>query len=382
MKNLSNKEKLICTIISHTPYSKSKNGDLMGLGPTVEEIDRLSKLFSQIYHFAPVDKSTPPLSFIKHSKSNIKVIPMIPTGGNSFFCKLKHIFLFPIHIFSMRPFLKKTDILHFRAPTGFGVLFLPWAYFFWRKKIWIKYAGSWISNSVPITYKFQRWILLHFSNNAKITINNPVSKLGNNFFNFFNPCFDEKIININTELVNKKDFTKGLDIVFVGRVEENKGVNDLFKIFRKLGGMKNIKSIKIVGESNRLKYYKEQARLSSPKISILGSLKRKDVFKIYSKSHILILLSKSEGFPKVIMEAGAFGCVPIVSNFHGVSEIINHGLEGFIMHQYKNHYNYHDFQLIFENSNSLKACSMNIFKKSHRFTYEQYLQNIKNAILY
>ena len=44
--------------------------------------------------------------------------------------------------------------------------------------------------------------------------------------------------------------------------------------------------------------------------------------------------------------------------------------------------NYHDFQLIFENSNSLKACSMNIFKKSHRFTYEQYLQNIKNAILY
>ena len=63
-------------------------------------------------------------------------------------------------------YLKKTDIIHFRAPTGFGVLFLPWIYIFWSKKIWIKYGGSWNSNNVPITYKFQRWLLLHFSKNA------------------------------------------------------------------------------------------------------------------------------------------------------------------------------------------------------------------------
>ena len=36
-------------------------------------------------------------------------------------------------------------------------------------------------------------------------------------------------------------------------------------------------------------------------------------------SHVLILLSKSEGFPKVIMEAEVFGCVPIISNFSGIS---------------------------------------------------------------
>ena len=56
MKNLYKNKKLICTIISDTPYAKNKNGDLVGLGPTVEEIDQLSSLFCQIYHFAPLEK--------------------------------------------------------------------------------------------------------------------------------------------------------------------------------------------------------------------------------------------------------------------------------------------------------------------------------------
>ena len=82
------------------------------------------------------------------------------------------------------------------------------------------------------------------------------------------------------------------------------------------------------------------------------------------------------------MEAGVFGCVPIVSNFSGISEVIKHGSEGFIMDSYNSKYNYKDFQLIFEDIDTLKVCSMNIFKKSHSFTYEKYLLNIKNAILH
>lgn len=381
MKNVFNKNKKICTIISDTPYSKNRNGELVGLDPTVEEIDHLALLFKQVYHFAPIYKIKPPQSFIKHKKTNIRIIPMIPVGGENFFNKLKHIFLFPLHILKLKPFLEKTDILHFRAPTGFGVLFLPWLYVFWSKKIWVKYGGSWSSDNVPITYKFQRWLLLHFPKSAIITINNSTKKLEKNFFQFLNPCFREKIIKNNKIIVDKKNFRNGLNLVFVGRVEENKGIDAIFKIFQEIGGMKNINSLKVIGESKREKYYKEKAIMTSSKISMLGSLNRKDIFKIYSESHVLILLSKSEGFPKVIMEAGVFGCVPIVSNFSGISEIIKHGSDGFIMDSYNSNYNHKDFQLVFQDIDSLKICSMNIFKKSHSFTYEKYLQNIKNAIL-
>lgn len=382
MRSYYNNKKLICTIISDTPYSANENGELVGLGPTVEEIDHLSLLFSQIYHFAPIYNSKPPLSFIKHNQINIKIIPMIPIGGNFFFSKLKHVFLFPLHFFRLRPFLKQTEIIHFRAPTGFGVLFLPWLYVFWKKKLWVKYAGSWNSNSVPITYKFQRWLLLHFPKSARITINNSTNKLGRNFFQFSNPCFKKNIINTNKAIVEKKNFKDGLNLVFVGRVEKNKGIDDIFKIFKEMDEMNYIKSLKIVGESKREEYYKEKAKITSSKISVLGPLNRQEIFKIYSESHALILLSKSEGFPKVIMEAGVFGCVPIVSNFSGVSEIIKHGSDGFIMDLYNSNYNYKDFQLVFENPGSLKVCSKNIFKKSHSYTYEKYLQDIENAILH
>ena len=63
MKNIYSKNKEICTIISDTPYSKNKNGELVGLDPTVEEIDHLGSLFKKIYHFAPLYNIESPKSF-------------------------------------------------------------------------------------------------------------------------------------------------------------------------------------------------------------------------------------------------------------------------------------------------------------------------------
>ena len=382
MKSSFTQNKITCTIISETPYSKSRDGEILGLDPTVEEIDHLSSLFKQVFHFAPLYNTSPPPSFRKHKKTNVKIIPMVPVEGYDFSRKLKHIFLFIHHLLKLRPYLKKTDIIHFRAPTGFGVLFLPWLLLFWGKKIWIKYGGSWSSKDVPLSYKFQRWLLLYFPKDAIITINNSTKTLEKNFIQFFNPCFSKNIIKANKTIVNKKNFNNGLNLIFVGRVEANKGIDHLFKIFQKIEKMKNINSLKIIGGSKRENYYKEIALKMSSKIAMLGLLNRKDIFKIYSESHILILLSKSEGFPKVIMEAGVFGCVPVVSNFDGISKIIQHGNNGFVMHSCNEKYDYKDFQKIFNNKSNLKKCSNNIFKKSHSFTYEKYLKNIEDAILY
>ena len=47
------------------------------------------------------------------------------------------------------------------------------------------------------------------------------------------------------------------------------------------------------------------------------------------------------------------------------------------MNPYNSSYDYKDFQKIFEDKSKLKACSMNIFKKSHIFTYEQYMKRSK-----
>ena len=60
---------------------------------------------------------------------------MIPVGGSNIFEKFKHIFIFPFHMKKLYAFLLKAEIIHFRAPMGFGVLFLPLLFIFAKKDL-------------------------------------------------------------------------------------------------------------------------------------------------------------------------------------------------------------------------------------------------------
>jgi len=48
---------------------------------------------------------------------------------------------------------------------------------------------------------------------------------------------------------------------------------------------------------------------------------------IYSTAHVLVLTSESEGFPMVIAEAMAYGCVPIVTAVGAIPTQLRHGEE-------------------------------------------------------
>ena len=97
MKTLLNKSNIICTIISHTPYCLDNNNEIVGLGPTVEEIDYLGKIFKKIYHCAPLYNIDSPKSYLKHKNKNIHLIPLKPMGGQKFKHKLNHILFFPFN---------------------------------------------------------------------------------------------------------------------------------------------------------------------------------------------------------------------------------------------------------------------------------------------
>ena len=59
------------------------------------------------------------------------------------------------------------------------------------------------------------------------------------------------------------------------------------------------------------------------RIYFLGSTEKKDVARIMSQSDILVHPSTHhEGFPNVLLEAGASGCAVIATNMGGTKEII------------------------------------------------------------
>lgn len=56
-----------------------------------------------------------------------------------------------------------------------------------------------------------------------------------------------------------------------------------------------------------------------------------EMYDFHKANDILLMTSAWEGFPLVIMEAMAFGAIPLVSNIDAIPEHINHGVNGFLM---------------------------------------------------
>ena len=381
MKNISSNKKLVCTIVSHTPYAMGRNGTLVGLGPTVEEIDQLANLFSKVYHCAPIYDSGALPSYIRHKNNNVMVLPLKPAGGDSLFEKLNHILQFPFNLMQIKSCLKKSEFFHFRAPTGIGVLLLPLVILFWKKNAWIKYAGTWEDNSVPLSYKFQRWFLKIAPTRFKISINSSPELYRGNIFELINPCFSKCRYMNSIKIAKQKTFDEKINLLFVGRLEEAKGLGDLMSLIKQLKEVSRINSLTVIGES-KTKHLYENVSLGLPiKTIFTGPLPREEVFRYYEKSHILILLSKSEGFPKVIMESAAYGCVPIVSNIPDIKRKIKHMYNGFILESNSGEIDSKEFNKILIDKTKLKFCSTNIHKDSKAYTFENYLSQIKNAVL-
>ena len=162
---------LSLTIISHTPHYYGNNGAIVGLEPTVREINYLSQLFETIYHVAPLHSAEPHNATSSYISKNIIYIPIKPTGGEKIFSKLNIFYYMPYNLYKIIITIVKTQWIQFRAPTNLGLFVLPLLSVLKNKNKWVKYAGDWEKKSIPISYKLQRWWLRMNLQKSIVTIN-------------------------------------------------------------------------------------------------------------------------------------------------------------------------------------------------------------------
>ena len=130
----------------------------------------------------------------------------------------------------------------------------------------------------------------------------------------------------NTLNISKDDFV----FIFVGRMVKDKGVNELIKAFEKLCKKNNKIKLLLVGEYEKnLDPLKAETIISielNEQIIAVGW--KKDVRPFFAISDILVFPSYREGFPNVVMQAGAMGLKCIATNINGCNEIIIDGKNG------------------------------------------------------
>ena len=366
-------------IISHTEHYR-QNNQIVGWGATVREINHLATAFDAVYHLAVLHEGEAPSSSLPYTAKNIHFIPLKPSGGTSLRAKWHVIAQAPATIRSVREVLSKVDVFQFRAPTGMGVYLIPWLIFFSKKPGWFKYAGNWMQPQAPWGYRIQKFWLSKF-NNRPVTINGRWSGQPAHCLSFENPCLDEADMAQGKMAIAQKDFSDKLDFCFVGRLEDAKGVA---KILDALAAVKSDKigSIHLVGDGIQRKRYEAMAASLPYPVTFYGFLSREEVNKIYARSHIFLLPSDSEGFPKVLAEAMNFGCVPLVSDVSSIPQYIQDGKNGFLWRSQAI-----SFPLYFSNwihgldKFDLRTIADQASQIAETFTYQHYIKRLCDEVL-
>ena len=121
--------------------------------------------------------------------------------------------------------------------------------------------------------------------------------------------------------------------VFVGRIVKDKGMDELASAMKRLLSKGYDCKLILVGwfekELNRINEFNEDFFKYSDAVRYVGY--RKDVRPYMLASDALVFPSYREGFPQVVMEAGAMGLPSIVTDINGCNEIIAEGKNGLII---------------------------------------------------
>ena len=120
-------------------------------------------------------------------------------------------------------------------------------------------------------------------------------------------------------------------MLFVGRIVEDKGIAELIAAFRLFSHDNPDWKLLLVGtEETPLPTHIKHAITHNPKIAATEEWVD-DVRPYYAVAKMLVLPSYREGFPNVVLEAGAMRLPSIVTDINGSSEIIADGYNGLII---------------------------------------------------
>ena len=192
-----------------------------------------------------------------------------------------------------------------------------------------------------LTYKFSTMVYpnshglkdIILKNN--FTAENKLNVIGNGSSNgidtsYFDPelySYNEKRLLKEKLGIKKSDFV----FIFVGRLVADKGIKELVEAFGGLD-LEGMKLLLVGPFEDDLDPLDDKTKLlisSNERIISVGY--HNDVRPFFSISNSLVFPSYREGFPNVVMQAGAMGLPSIVSDINGCNEIIKNDRNGLIV---------------------------------------------------
>jgi len=234
-------------------------------------------------------------------------------------------FLLPIKLLKLRKFLRKIDcdvinlhhstlflgligmknviVTYHGSPPAYGISKYPRAFINFLGKISLRFARKVISIS---EYLKRELVKFGVPEEKIIVIPNGVGEE-------FKPTWKDKNY-----------------MLFVGRLEKHKRVDELIKLAKEI----NFK-LKIVGDGPERKKLENLANKIRAPVTFVGKVSRKKLIKLYQECSFFVSASRWEGFGLIFLEANACGKPVIGYNLAAIKERIKDGFNGFLVENFE-----------------------------------------------
>ncbi len=311
-------------IVSHTTHHE-REGELVGWGPTVREIDYLAELFDEVTHVATLEPGTAPSSALPHAAPNVRLRLVAPAGGNSPVAKLGILTAYPAYASVIREEMRRADAVHVRCPANISLLALLLLRHAKEPPCrWVKYAGNWRpKGNEPWSYALQRRWLRENRHRGVVTVNGSWPDEPPHIHSFYNPCLTDEEAAGGGAAAAMKTLSLPLELLFVGALNEGKGVGRVLRVAQALDARGIPYRLRLLGDGPDRPRYETWAREHGLRAEFLGWVPRSNVAEYYVPAHFILLPSQSEGWPKVLSEAMAFGVVPVAAAVSSIPQILS-----------------------------------------------------------
>ncbi len=200
---------------------------------------------------------------------------------------------------------------------------------------------------------------------------------------YFDPAiFPEKKKKMLREQLNIP--TSNFIFIFVGRLVKDKGINELIQAFLKLSKSRKNISLLLVGsfENDLDPLSAETITHIEINANIYSVGYQDDVRPYFAIADTLVFPSYREGFPNVVMQAGAMNLPSIVTNINGCNEIIEREINGLVIPPKNVNDLYEAMKLLIDEpvlySNLKKFARQNIEEKYNReYVWQALLEEYK-----
>jgi glycosyltransferase involved in cell wall biosynthesis len=371
-------------VVSHTAHH-AENGEVRGWGPTVREIDRLANLFDELVHVAPLHPGPAPAGALPYESRNVRLVPVRPSGGTTLLSKLSLFGAWAGYARVILRELRRCDTVHVRCPSNIGLLTLFLLAMRRSPRLrWIKYAGNWNpEGGESASYTLQRWLLRRGIPRAIVTVNGNWPQQPAHVRAFLNPCLTEKELREGAAVGTSKDLRTPLRLLFVGRVDEAKGCGRAVEILASLRQLGVDARLDVVGEGPTRAAMTSRAVKAGlgDGIRWLGVLPRPELNRLYGEAHILLLPSlSSEGWPKVLSEAMAYGAVPVTSTVSSIPEYLEKFRSGRALDPLDRKAYVETIAAYVREPERWRVESRRAIEAASRFSYDNYLRAVRDML--